>query len=189
MNQIHPTKEEEEFLKIGYNRFLDVYEEIMSESFWHRKPTARLYVIKDAFSIYSELLQYEPLKLILKNNLRPDYQTVGKDLMKFIRNILLHFPFYTEWSDVIFNKSLILTFDTSNSSIDKFLSGSKELKYRFWDAKVKKMTYIVIDVPDKYQAGDSIYLKDVVSEKDGVKFCLIFMHSVLMSQVESIKRH
>lgn len=186
---MHPTREEEYFLKIGYNRFLDLYEEVMKDSFWRKAPATRLHVIKDIFSVYNELIQYEPLKFILENNPRPHYQTVGKDLMKFIRNILFHFPFYTRWSDIVFSKSLILTFDTSNSSIDKFLSKPRleEIKYRFWEEKIKKMTYIAVKMPGSYQDGNDTHIKDVVSERDGVKFCLIFMHSVLMSQVESIK--
>lgn len=185
---MHPTREEEHFLKLGYNRFLDLYDEIMTDSFWRRKPETRLHAIKDIFSVYTELIQYEPLRYILEKNPRPHYQTVGKDLMKFIRNILFHFPFYTKWSDIVFNKSLILTFNTSNSSIDKFLTRpqSEEIKYRFWEEKTKKMTYIAVKIPDNYQTGDEVRLKDIVSEKDGVKFCLIFMHGVLMSQVESI---
>lgn len=188
MTNIHPTEDEQAFLDIGYNRFLDLYDEIMVDSFWRKRPASRLHTIKDIFSVYTELIQYAPLKFLLENNPRPHYQTIGKDLMKFIRNVLFHFPFYTKWSDIVFTKSLILTFGTSNSSIDKFLSRSQteEIKYRFWEEKIKKMTYIVVNIPDSYQSGGTVYLKDIVSEKDGVKFCLIFMRDVLMTQVESI---
>jgi hypothetical protein len=188
MTKTHPTKDEEVFLNIGYSRFLDLYDETMTDSFWCKKPATRLHTIKDVFSVYTELIQYEPLKFLLENNPRPHYQMVGKDLMKFIRNILFHFPFYAEWSDIVFSKSLILTFDTNNSSIDRFLSKSQseKIKYRFWEERIKKMTYIVVKIPTCYRSGSTVYLKDIVSEKDGVKFCLIFMRDVLMSQVESI---
>lgn len=188
MAQQHPTKDEEIFLKIGYNRFLDLYDDIMAENFWRRKPETRLHIIKDVFGVYTELIQYEPLKYILENHPGPHYQTVGKDLMKFIRNILLHFPFYTKWSDIAFSKSLVLTFDVNNSSIHKFLSKShsNEIKYRFWEEKPRKLTYVTVSFPAEYQAGEEVYLKNIVPEKDGIKFCLMFMRGVLMSQVESI---
>jgi len=188
MTHLHPTKDEEIFLKIGYNRFLDLYDEIMTESFWRKKPETRLRVIKDVFGVYAELIQYEPLKYILENHPRSHYQVVGKDLMKFIRNILLHFPFYTKWSDIVFSKSLVLTFDVNNSSIHRFLSKphSEEIKYRFWEEKPRKLTYVTVSFPAEYQAGNEVYLRDIVSERDGIKFCLMFMREVLMSQVESI---
>ena len=189
MTQIHPTKDEEAYLRIGYSRFLDLYDEIMVESFWHRKPTTRLYIIKDIFSIYNELIQYEPLRFALVSNPRPNYLTVGKELMKFVRNLLLHFPFFTKWSEIVFSKSLILTFDNTNSSIHKFLSKSysDKIKYRFWEESIKQMTYVTISLSGEYQSGKEVFLKDIVSEKDGVKFCVVFMHSVLMSQVESVR--
>ena len=48
------------------------------------------------------------------------------------------------------------------------------------------MTYISINFPKQYD-GNKIYLSEILSEKDGVKFSLIMMRNILNTQVESIK--
>ena len=42
-----------------------------------------------------------------------------------------------------------------------------------------------INFPEKYEQN-KIYLKDIVAEKDGVKFSLIMMRQILNTQVESV---
>ena len=49
------------------------------------------------------------------------------------------------------------------------------------------MTYLSINFPGKYETEDKIYLKNIVSEKDGVKFSYILMRNILNTQVEEIK--
>ena len=39
--------------------------------------------------------------------------------------------------------------------------------------------------PEQYDEN-KIYLKDIISEKDGVKFSLIMMRNILNTQVESV---
>jgi hypothetical protein len=48
------------------------------------------------------------------------------------------------------------------------------------------MTYLSINFPSTY-GDDKIYLKDIISEKDGVKFSFIMMRNILNTQVEEIK--
>lgn len=52
------------------------------------------------------------------------------------------------------------------------------LKYRFWEEKHRRMTYIGIVFPDEYKLNNRVYLKDILSEKDGV------MYRILQSQIE-----
>ncbi|WP_219906162.1 hypothetical protein [Shewanella algae] len=73
-------------------------------------------------------------------------------------------------------------------TIDRFLkkyAGHDEVKYRFWEADKKRMTYMSIHFPEKYD-DNKIYLKDMIEEKDGVKFSLIMMRQILNTQVESV---
>jgi len=48
------------------------------------------------------------------------------------------------------------------------------------------MTYMSIKFPKNY-SGTKIYLKDIISEKEGIKFSLIMMKQILNTQVESVK--
>lgn len=96
--------------------------------------------IKNAFSIYGEVQSYEPTKWILNymEKSRPPMESViAKDLFKWIRNILIHFPFFDSWDNVYVTKNLI-NWEHPGQSIDKFLKkyvGHSVVKYRYWEAK------------------------------------------------------
>jgi len=47
------------------------------------------------------------------------------------------------------------------------------------------MTYMSIKFPEIYE-DNKIYLQDIISEKDGVKFSFIMMRQILNTQVETI---
>ena len=47
------------------------------------------------------------------------------------------------------------------------------------------MTYVTINFPKTYD-GTDLYLKDVVSEREGIQFAMAVMYRVLASQVDSI---
>ena len=94
MTDIHPTKAEFRVLEIGYNRFLDLYEDVMNENFMRKRPATRLAIVKDLCSVYSELIKYAPLEFVLENAERPHFKLMGKELINFLRNLLLHFPYF-----------------------------------------------------------------------------------------------
>lgn len=185
-----PTEAEELFLKLGYNRFYDIFEEVMVEEFWDKESWYRFSKVSNAFAVYGELLSYEPFKHVLeaiKKQRPPMESEIGGPLFKFVRNVLVHFPVYETWDEVWVSKALV-NWNKEGLTIDRFLNkfaGHDEIKYRFWEAKKKKMTYMSIQFPKEY--GDSkIYLKDMIYEKDGVKFSFIMMRQILNTQVESV---
>jgi hypothetical protein len=73
--------------------------------------------------------------------------------------------------------------------IDRFISkstkikidGKGNIKYRIWEKDKKKMTYISVNLPEQYV--NNIYLKDIISERHGVKFCIAFMKQILDTQI------
>ncbi len=48
----------------------------------------------------------------------------------------------------------------------------------------KKMTYFSINFPEEYE-DNNIYLKDIISEEVGMKFCMVLMREILDKQVEN----
>ena len=70
-----------------------------------------------------------------------------------------------------------------NIQFNKYES-KEDVKYRFWDARKKEMTYLTICFPKKYDEDTKIYLRDILSEKDGIKFSFILMRKILDTQVE-----
>jgi len=192
MKNIRPNKAEIEFLKLSYNRFYDIFKEVMDESFWEKAKWYRFSKIKDVFVVYSELLNYEPIKWVIEHvkKTRPLMEAeIGSELFRFIRNIITHFPFFDSWDKVWINKSIV-NWNKKGQFIDKFLTkykGKETVKYRFWEEKKKKMTYLSIRFPKRYKENYKIYLKDFLTEKEGIKFSLILMRQVLDTQIESMK--
>lgn len=189
MEQTRPNKSEAEFLFLAYNRFYDLYEEVLNDSFWEKNEWERFSKIKQAFSIYTELLNYEPIKIVIKDLkvVRPPMESeIGSELFKFVRNVVSHFPFFNSWDTVWISKSLINWY-REGQTIDKFLkqySGHEEIKYRFWEDKKKRMTYLSIKFPKEYTENNKIFLREIISEKEGVKFSFILMRKIMDTQVE-----
>ena len=182
---------EYEFLNLATNRFLDLFSEINNSTFMNLSPEIRLYKIKDFFSIYTELLLYEPIKEHLKfvEKARPSMEAViSKEVVKFIRNIMAHFPLFTTWDEIYVSKKLI-NWINEDKSIDRFLKkyqGHERVLYRFKERDTGEWRYPEIKFPKKYDEG-KIYLKDMVSERDGVLLCAILMFEVVSSQIIDIK--
>jgi hypothetical protein len=181
---------ERKYLNLAYAAFYNVFEEVFADSFWEKESYYRLCRIKDAFSVYAELLNYPPVQWTiqyLREHRPPLEAEVGSDLFRFVRNVLAHFPFFAGWNDIWIDKE-IANWVKEKQSIDRFLTnyeGRDPIKYRFWESDKKKMTYISIDLPSDNSSGGKVFLKDIISEKDGVKFSLILMKQVLDTQVES----
>ena len=194
-SEIKPNKKEKLVLELFYNRFYDLYNELSQEEFFDEKPEYRFYKIREIFSVYKELLGYEPIQYYIKyvkSGGRPHLEgLIVDDFFSFVRNVLLHFPVFDNWSDVYVSKDLA-TWNKSGT-IHKFLLKSSQIKiddsgiirYRIWEKSKKLMTYIQIHLPEEYVDGILIYLKDIISEKDGIKLCISFMKEVLDTQVYS----
>lgn len=188
------SEKEIEVLTLFYNRFYELYEEITNENFIEENAQIRFFKIREAFSIYKELLSYEPIKSYIdwmKHGGRPPLEGVIADgLFSFIRNLLLHFPVFKTWDEVYINKNLATW--SKIGQIDKFLDkcpkikidGTGILHYRIWEVKKKKMTYFTINFPEKY-GEENIFLKDIISENVGMKFCMALMREVLDTQVKN----
>lgn len=194
MEEVKPNNKELVALSLFYNRFYDLYEEISEEgNFIEKAPQIRFCKIKEIFSVYKELMSYEPIKFYLnhiKKNRPPLEGIIAEDLFSFVRNLLMHFPLFDTWDQVYVTKNLA-TWNKAGS-IDKFLSKCTKIKidkngavkYRIWEKSKNKMTYIKINFPELYEENNPIYLKDVISEKDGVKFSISLMKQILDTQID-----
>ncbi len=184
-----PNRAEKEFLTLAYNRFYDIFEEAVNDLFWERDEWYRFSKLKDGFAVYSELLNYEPIKWVIEHirKSRPPMEAeIGSELFKFIRNVIMHFPFFNSWDEVWVNRSLI-NWNKDAQSIDRFMrkyEGRSPVKYRFWEADKKRMTYLSIAFPEHYDDVTKVFLKDFLPEKEGVVFSFILMKQILDTQVE-----
>jgi hypothetical protein len=185
---LKPNAAEQVFLGLAYSRFIDLFKEIDSAEFWQRDAKYRFSRIRDVFSVYSELLNYEPIQHILKEvELRRIVESeLGKELFQMIRNLIAHFPFFDTWDDIRFTKELI-TWEGKSRVIDKFCEKFKErdeVKYRIWNPKTKEFSFFTIRFPKDYEKNKEIFLKDLLEEKEGARFSIRLMLRILLENVE-----
>lgn len=188
-NVIHPTKKEQEALRIFFDKFYKLYDEITSDSFMDNCPELRFYKTKDFFAIYKELSSYGLINAYLnwiKEGGRPVFDGIISDgLFTCIRNIFAHYPLFDRWDDVYIDKGLA-TWNKSGS-INQFLSncgkikidGKPIVKYRIWQYETKKMTYFAINFDNQYKQGEKVFLYNIVSESVGTKFFAEMMKRVV----------
>jgi len=168
-DNLRPNNAEIEFLDLAYTKFYEIFDEALQEGYWTKDPTYRFRKIQNAFAIYSEVLNYEPINWAIKEikDKRPPMEAeIGSEFFKFIRHIFVHFPFFDTWDQVWINKPLVNWYK-KGQKIDSFLSnysGRKPLKYRIWDHKTKKMTYFSICFPSMYDE-EKIFLNDIMTER------------------------
>ena len=142
--------------------------------------------------MYSELLSYGPIQAFIsqiKKHRPPAEAELSSAVLKYIRNVLVHFPFFKTWNEIYVTKKLI-NWSSEGKFIDKFISkyiGHEKIEYRFKYVGHKEFTYVTFSFPAEY-GENKIYLKDMVNEKDGIRFCLFLMYRVLMSQVIEITK-
>lgn len=190
MDTKRPNDEEAQFLSRAYNFFYDIFEEILDEAFWAKDPYYRFSRIRDAFLVYSEVLEYEPIGWFLeelKKKRPPMEAELSRDFVLFVRNVLIHFPFFKSWDEVKVTKGLI-NWSKPGRTIDKFLSrfaGHSQVKYRMWSKEKGGFNYVDINFPKEYKTTTEITLKDFMPEKEGTIFLISLMRTVLDSQVES----
>lgn len=185
---IRPNEGEHLFLTVAYNRFYDLFDEIFSDEFWEKDSYYRFSKIKDCLAVYSEIYLYEPIKHHIKEleTARPPGEAlIAKEYLRFIRNLLLHFPFYNNWNAVVLNKTLV-NWIREGERIDRFLTEHEdqhEIKYRIWQEHKKKFIYSTIRFPRGYTEGRDVKLSDMLPEREGMVFAVVLMRRVLDSQV------
>lgn len=180
-----PTIAETRYLTLGYNNFYNLFDEIMDEDFWDLTPQIRFAKIKDVFTIYTELIKYEPLRLMISSDSKPNAELLAKNFMKFIRNVLQHFPFFDEWDSVYIDKELVRAIEAPGS-IDNFLSKTHpyDTKFRIYDRTKKTMTYAAVNLNTGYTKGHAVFLSEMLNEEDGVKLICTIMRKYLDTQID-----
>lgn len=185
---LRPNKAELQFLSLAVTRFFNLFGIVMSDEFWTKDPKTRLLVLKDGFAIYTELLNYEPIKWEIekiRTNRAPMEAEIVTDFFKFIRNVISHFPLYDTWDDIFLTKEMI-NWNKQGLTIDKYMEkyqARPTIKYRFWEPDKKRMTYLDINFPSDYVTDKKYFLKDLLKEQDGVKFAYGLMRNVISTQI------
>lgn len=189
---LSPNKKELEALTLFYNRFDLLFDKIIDDDFYSLDAVQRFSILREIFSVYKELLNYEPIKYYIKwmkLGGRPIYEGImADDLFSFIRNLLFHFPLFDTWDQVYINENLATW--SKVGQIDKFLKlctkikidGKGTVKYKLWDSVKKEMIDFAVNFPQEY-GNNNIFLKDIISEKSGTLLCVALMRNILDVQL------
>ncbi|GGH16804.1 hypothetical protein [Mucilaginibacter phyllosphaerae] len=162
-----------EYLTTCIGRFKKLGQIIFNEPFLEYHPNVRFSTIKDLYSIYNEIYSANFFEENHGSDLRLiEFGEFQKELVKMIRNVLLHFPFFDNWNEVWIKRSLVtLTLTpkrdgTYSGAIEKFFLNYSEKKYavRLTEYGGNQITTCLI-IPKGYENNDKIYLKDIIEER------------------------
>lgn len=190
--EVEPNKSEELFLNLAYKRFHILYDEIMNDQFWKKGDEYRFCKLTNIFSVYAKLSSYMPIGLLLEGEKlrgRSEETRVAGVMFRFLRCVLSKLPLFATWNEVWVSKTL-LNWNSECSAIDGLLerlSGHKDVMYQYWDPGKKCLSGISMSFPKGYDEN-RIYLKELLSERDGVIFSVTMMWQILNNQLLPVGR-
>lgn len=157
------------FIKMAYERIFFIEEKF---DYKETPPEIRLLYIKELFTIFEELNKIkfrrsnEGLNPIATEKLFNDLKLT----VAFIRNILSHFPLFNTWDDIYVSKAFSLELGGKNGKIVKFLTHDETRPPLHYQLTFKDGTkrQTLINYPQFKSDTDIVFLKDIVTEKDGV---------------------
>lgn len=141
----------------------------------------RFYYYKEFLSLFNEFNNFEVI--------RKDFHVIFDEnvlnmikLVDFIRNLIIHYPLFSCWDDVIITREMTLAQSNYNDlNIAEFLKNAQEMKSFFI-----RLTYQ--DPADQIEAkilfpkiesfDDVVALNSIITEKDGVICLLAVMNSI-----------
>lgn len=193
-DEMYSHKGEKEFCELASKKINNIFFEVTNEEFWEKDANYRFSKIKNAFAIYYELLNYDKIKEARSRIKRNNIEIVDEITCRFfktIRNLLLHFPVFDKWNEVWIKRSIInwgkSDWKEEGKSIDKFFCDydnyEDPVKFRCSNNKNDEIIDVNINFTKDYKNNSKIYLKNVIPEKSGVKFSVIFMTSIINSQL------
>lgn len=101
-DSLHPTEAELQFLKVAYERFYVLFEQIMDEEFQNATESARFSKLTTVFSLFTELTKYKPIEWSieqLRASRPPGEAELATDVVKFVRHVVVHYPLFDCWQD------------------------------------------------------------------------------------------
>jgi hypothetical protein len=184
------------FLELAFRRLKTIREEICfkNSSFWQKDSYYRFARIKEAFVLFTEISSHKSMRLF--PNLYDEkflFPFLTNEVFRFVRNVISHFPLFDSWDDVWISKSLI-NWNKAGQSIDKFLKnnvGKETLGYAYkeeFEDKSVFPTMVDFNFPKSYDENSKIYLKEMISEKDGIIFSIRIMVFIIEGTQKTINK-
>lgn len=185
----------EEFIKTIIKKLKIVYKNLSDEQkFFKKSKIIRFYIYKDIFALYSEIITHEEMKEAIKNIEENEYFKINPliyETFSFIRNLFIHFPIFSFWDDVHFNRELI-NWNSYGKSIDKYLTNNQRLiGWEIINLATGKVYRAVIDnmTSGDYLSNETIYLKNIIDERSAIRlFSTVISEIIYILNVKSHKK-
>lgn len=176
-------------LNRSFNRFDELFEEALNNSFWGEDQRYRFSRLKDGFAVYRSIQNYELTCCsrggIRKPGIRPGSE-IGTELFRFLKSVMTRFRFFENWNQVYVEQALCSRRVEAADDFLKKYSGSHPLNIRFWEKYKKKMVCLNVNFPARYEEDTRVFLRDVLKEEEGTRFAFIYMRKIIVSQVKKL---
>lgn len=185
----------EEFIQTIIKKLKNAYKKLSDEEKFFKKSKAmRFYIYKDLFALFSEIITHEEMKEAIKNIEENEYFKINPliyETFSFIRNLVIHFPIFSFWDDVHFNRELI-NWNSYGKSIDKYLTNNQRLiGWEIINHATGKVYRAVIDnmTSGDYLSNETIYLKNIIDERSAIRlFSTVISEIIYILNVKSHKK-
>jgi hypothetical protein len=172
--------EQIKFIEMAYARISDIEDQLDMDL---TPPEIRLYYLKDLFTIFNELLKIKEIKRLDKtDDLTRRRLTELIHTVDFIRNILLHFPLFKTWDDIYISREFNSGMGGSKGGrIHKFLhpeTPMESLAFKLTMEKNMGEREFTIRFPDQLALEGNIYIKDILTEKEGAISIITVMNHI-----------
>lgn len=168
------------FVSMAMQRFHELIEKLNTGEM---SPEYRLFYIKELYSIFAELDNIPFIKKY-KADPPPTQEKIdtikGLDqTVKFVRNVLLHFPLFNTWDEIWISKTFAKALIESpfknrknkpKGEIFRYLENEFQLlgnTFKFRDPQSNEEKICLIKRPINVGMDEKIYLKDILSEDQG----------------------
>lgn len=174
------------FIKTIIIKLKKTYKDLSDEEkFFKKSKTMRFYLYKDFLALFAEIITHKEMKTAILNEEENVYFKINPLIYKtfsFIRNLFIHFPIFSYWDEVCFNRELI-NWNSCGKSIDKYLcNNNRTIGWEIINNTTGKTTRAVIDnmVSDYYyQRNETIFLKDIIDEKSAVRLFITLISEIV----------
>jgi len=150
----------------------------------------RLLWYKEMLAVFNEFNKIEPLKAEFE-----DFDDNVKNMMNlvdFIRNVLLHFPYFSTWNDVFITKDIAKSqiLPSKGGQIMKFLNTAADkksffLRMKYFDDDKRREARILFPIVES--DDQEVWLKDIINETNGIICVLAVMNSITNKIMVPIK--
>ncbi len=145
----------------------------------------KLEILKQGFSIFSELISEKRLAEYLKKR-KIEANALG--ILIALRHYFVHFSIlFNSYEECFIQKDFIRWGQNSHYKIDSYFSNYKPEKFKFENIIPEEPFFPEIKKQKGYSSGESIFLKNIIND-DGLTMLFLLMRYILEKEFINFKK-